>query len=286
LTSLRSKGFAIGCVCLASAMFAMTSALVKFVSDDIPTVEVVLFRCAVAILVTWPVMWRSGASLRTKYPWGHALRTLMGLAGMFGSFYGYAHLPIVTVTAMNFVMPLVLTLLSALVLRERVTPPRIMAVVAGFLGVLVMLRPWQSGGDQLPTGPVLAVLSGVVGWAVAMLTIRRMGALGEASSTIVMWYTLGASFVAAVLSVPVWVTPHGWALVALIGIGLISGLAQIFMTEGYRLAESSLVAPFEYGAIFYSTALSVAIWGQWPDLWSLAGAVILIGSGMVVWRSR
>jgi drug/metabolite transporter (DMT)-like permease len=265
-------------------LFAVTAALVKMVAGDIPTAEIVLFRCAVAALVTWPVMRRSGASLRTRYPLGHALRTAAGLAGMFGAFYGYAHLPIVTVTALGFAMPMVLTILSVIVLHERVTRLRLAAVAVGLVGVLVMLRPWQTDQGQLPTGPVLAVLGGVLGWAVAMLTIRRMGALGESNSTIVMWFTLAAAMVALALTVPVWITPSPLTLLALCGVGVISGVAQLSMTEGYRVGETTLVAPFEYGAILYSTALGVTFWGEWPDLWSVAGAAILIAAGMAVWR--
>ena len=81
-----------------------------------------------------------------------------------------------------------------------------------------------------------------------------------------------------------WVTPNPWQLATLVGAGLMSGLAQWLMTEGYRAAETTLVAPFEYGAIIYASVLGIAIWGEWPDVWSLAGIAVLIASGLYIWH--
>jgi hypothetical protein len=111
---------------------------------------------------------------------------------MFGSFYGYVHLPLATVTALSFTMPFFLAGLSVLMLGERLKRGRMLAMLAGFGGVLVMLRPWQ-GLEQtgLPLVPVLVVLAGALGWALAMITIRRMGENGESGATIVLWFALG-----------------------------------------------------------------------------------------------
>jgi drug/metabolite transporter (DMT)-like permease len=83
--------------------------------------------------------------------------------------------------------------------------------------------------------------------------------------------------------VPVWVNPGWWELLGLVAVGVISAAAQMLMTEGYRSGETSLVAPFEYGAIIYSTVLGLVIWGEVPDLWTLLGIVVLVGAGLVVW---
>ena len=79
-------------------------------------------------------------------------------------------------------------------------------------------------------------------------------------------------------------TPSPWQLVTLVSAGLLSGFAQLLMTEGYRAAETTLVAPFEYGAIIYATMLGIAIWGEWPDLWSLTGVAVPIASGLYIWH--
>jgi drug/metabolite transporter (DMT)-like permease len=111
-----------------------------------------------------------------------------------------------------------------------------------------------------------------------------MGAVGESNVAIVLWFSFGATAMAAVMSVPVWQTPDALQLAALTAVGVITGLAQLLMTEGYRSGEPSMVAPFEYGAILYTTVLGMAIWGEIPDLWNIVGIVIIIVSGLYIWQ--
>lgn len=276
---------AILCVLGASALFTVAAALVKAVAPYVPVAEVVFFRSAVAFVVSLPLIRGQGgwAALRTRRPWGHLGRTAAGLAGMFGSFYGYATLPLATVTALGFAMPLFLTALSVPLLGERVGPRRGAAVLVGLAGVLIMIEPWRSVGG-LPAGPVLVVIFGVGAWALAMISIRRMGQAGERNITIVLLFTLACTVLSGLAVIPVWVTPSGWQWGALVGVGLFSAGAQLLMTEGYRSGEATLLAPFEYGAILYTTVLGLVIWGERPDLGDLAGIAILVGSGLYIWH--
>ncbi len=280
-----ARRHAITCVLSASATFAIGSAVVKALTADFPILEIVAFRSFVAFLALLPVLWRHGglAALATRRPLGHLLRTLCGFVATVTTVYGYAMLPLATVTALGFAMPLFLTVLSIPLLGERVGPRRGGAVLVGLGGVLLMLRPWQTGG-ALPPGPVAIVLAGVVTWALAMISIRRMGAAGERNVTIVAWYSLGTAALAAIGAVPHWIAPTFPQIGALTAAGLLSGVAQLLMTEGYRSGETTLVAPFEYGAILYATILGIALWGEWPDAWSLLGVAVLIGAGLYIWH--
>lgn len=280
----RLRQRAILCVLASSACFTVAAAFVKFIGDAVPTSEVVFFRSAVAALCMVPLMWRAGgwSVLRTRRPLGHAWRLVAGLAGMYGSFYGYARLPLATVTALGFSMPIFLALLSVPLLRERVGPDRGLALAAGLAGVLLVLRPWQGGGG-LPLAPALVVVGGVVFWALAMISIRRMGQSGERNITIVLLFTLGGSAVSGLLCIPVWVAPSGWVLAALVGVGAVSAVAQLLMTEGYRSGEATMLAPFEYGAILYTVLLGFLIWGEAPGAWEFAGIAVLIASGLYAW---
>ena len=277
---------AILCVLGASAFFAVVSGLIKAVASDIPTFEIALFRSAVVGMVIFTMLLRKGGlaqMLRTRNPWGHVMRTGFGFAGMTRSFYGYGHLPLATNTALGFAMPLVLTVLSGPLLGERVGWQRVAAVVAGMAGVLVMVQPWQADADALPIIPVLVVLAGVVCWAFSMISIRRLGASGESNEAIILWFSIGGTLLAALLSVPVWVTPSPVQLVGLVGIGLVSAAAQLLMTEGYRSGEATLVAPFEYGAILYTTIMGMLIWAEFPDAWDGLGIAVIVASGLYVW---
>ncbi len=275
---------AILCVLGSSASFAIAAGLVKAVAPTIPTIEIMFARSLFAFLAMLPLMIRAGgwSALRTRHPFAHAWRTLAGFAGMFGSFYGYAHLPLAMVTALGFAMPVFLGILSVPLLGERVTAGRAISVVAGLFGVLVVLRPWRAEG-ALELGPALVVVGGVIAWAVAMVSIRRMGQAGERNVTVVLWFALATTAISGLLTVPVWVTPSPLVLGVLIAVGVISGAAQLLMTEGYRSGEATMLAPFEYGAILYTTGLGWLFWGEIPGPWETTGILFLIGAGLVTW---
>jgi drug/metabolite transporter (DMT)-like permease len=245
---------------------------------------VVFCRSAFAIPLLLPLLLRAGgaAALRMRRPGLHAIRVVTGLIGMAGAFHGYAVLPLATVTALGFTMPLFLTLLAVPLLGERVGPRRGGAVLVGFGGVLLMALPGgTAGGDTLGTA---AVLAGALAWALSMITIRRMGDAGEANGAIVLWFALGAAAVSGVVALPGWVAPSAaqWALLA--GTGIVSTLAQLMMTEGYRRGEPTLLAPFEYSAILWTTLMGALLWGELPDGWAALGIAVLVASGLYIWR--
>ncbi|MFN7001407.1 MAG: DMT family transporter, partial [Elioraea tepidiphila] len=148
----RRRGRAIAAVVAAAATFAVAAALVKWVAPAIPTIQIVFFRSVVSLIALSPMIRREGGLkvLATRRPGWHVLRTLAGFGGMFTAFYGYATLPLAEVTALGFTMPLFLTALSIPLLGEKVGIRRWSAVIVGFLGVLLILRP---GAGAVPLGP-------------------------------------------------------------------------------------------------------------------------------------
>jgi drug/metabolite transporter (DMT)-like permease len=280
----RARRRAVLLVLGAAAVYSVSAALVKALGTSVPLAQLVFCRNLFAIPILLPLLLRSGgvAALRTARPGLHAIRLAAGLAGMFGAFYGYAHLPLATVTALGFTMPLFLTLLAIPLLGDRVGLRRGTAVAVGFLGVLLMTNP--AGGGRADLLAMGVVLLSAVGWAVAMITIRRMGATGERNVTIVLWFALGSATISAFVAIPgwIWPSPAQWMLLA--GVGAVSALAQIMMTEGYRRGEPTLLAPFEYSAILWTTVAGALLWAEWPDGWDFAGMAVLIGSGLYIWR--
>jgi len=281
-----SRRHAIIYVLSASATFTLGSAVVKALTADFPVLEIVMFRSLVGFVAMLPMILRHGglSALATRRPVGHVMRTVYGFIGTVTSVYGFR-----CAAAGHR---------DRTRLRHATVPHRAVGAAArrtrraaasdrgagGLGGVMVMLRPWHVDADPMPLGAVAIVLSGVVTWALSMINIRRMGEAGERNVTIVAWYSLGTASLAALGCITDWVTPSPWQFAALVSAGLFSGLAQLLMTEGYRAAETTLVAPFEYGAIIYATLLGIAIWGEWPDVWSLVGVAVLIASGLYIWR--
>ena len=196
-------------VLAASATFTLGSALVKALTVDFPVLEIVMFRSIVGFVAMLPMIVRGGglSALKTRRPVGHVMRTVYGFIGTVTSVYGFGVLPLVTVTALGFAMPLFLTIVSVPLLGERVGPRRATAVLVGLVGVMVMLRPWHVDADSMPLGAVAIVLAGVFTWSLSMINIRQMGDAGERNVTIVAWYSLGTAALAAFGCITDWVTP-------------------------------------------------------------------------------
>lgn len=272
---------AIACVGVATFCFAVASVLVKLVSPPIPTMQVVFFRSSIAMLPLLPAMLRAGRRLfQPRHIGWHLARSGLGFVGMSTSFYALPRMALADLTALGFAMPLFLTPLSVLFLGEKVGIRRVAAVLVGFVGVLLIIRPF--GGDELPMLPTTLAMLGTLAWAGSMIAIRRLGALGESNLTIVFWFVVLGSAVSGVLMLPVWVTPSPYEVLLLVGVGLSSGCAQIVMTEAYRQGETTVVAPFEYVAILWAIGLGWSVFGEPPAIEMLSGVVVLVASGLYI----
>lgn len=280
----KARQSAILLVLGSSATFTLAAACVKGLEGAIPLAQLILFRNLFSLPVLLAMVPGAGglSVLRPRQPGWHLARILCGMMGMVGAFVGYTHLPLATATVLGFTMPLFLTALSVVLLRERVGWRRWSAVVVGFAGVALVARP-GFGTEALPAWPVAMVLVGSLAWALAMMTIRRMGQAGENGVTIVLWFAIGSAVLSGLATIPVWVEPDArqWAL--LLAIGLVSAVAQLMMTAAYRRGETTLLAPFEYVALVWTMLLGLAIWGEWPSALDLLGFAVLVGAGLFIW---
>jgi len=231
------------------------------------------------------------AAVRTGRPFGHAGRGLTAICAMFCNFSALARLPVVDATAISFAAPFITVALSALVLKERVRVYRWSAVTAGFVGVLVMLAPRLDFANETAAsaGGAVGALLGIGGaFFNAGSTVQtRHLTKSETTSSIVFYFSLICAF-AGLCTWPFgWNMPDavGWA--ALIGIGICGGLAHIVLTESYRFAPASLVAPFDYTAMLWALVLGYLAFGELPTVLVLVGALIIVAAGLfVIWRER
>jgi drug/metabolite transporter (DMT)-like permease len=277
---------------VASAfLFAVMSVLVRWLGDRYPVGQVVFFRSAFAVLpVVIIYAWRREliAALRIGRPIGHLGRGLTAVGAMFCNFTALALLPVVDATAISFVAPLFAVALSALVLKERVRIYRWSAVFLGFSGVLVMLLPQLDIGRSAASGTV-GVMFGLVGAVFAAGSSIQTRALttSESTSSIVLYFSLICAL-AGLATWPLgWLMPNGPELVALIVIGICGGVAHILLTESYRLAPASLIAPFDYTSMLWALVLGFLVFGEVPSVLVFVGAGIIAAAGLfVIWRER
>ena len=222
-------------------------------------------------------------ALKTQRPWRHLTRSAVGLMGMSGSFLSVAYLPLVQAVTLAFSAPLFMTILSVVLLKERVGWHRWLAVFVGFAGVVIAMRPGDMHGSPLG---VFFGLMGAMGAASAMTSIRSMPR-SESGPTIVFYFTLSCSVVGLASAPFGWITPGPQMLVVMVGTGLIGGIAQLLLTAAARLAPLPILAPFDYTQLIWATGLGYFVWGEQLDGWIIAGAAVIAASGVyIVWREK
>jgi drug/metabolite transporter (DMT)-like permease len=279
--SHHRNGLGIAYRMAAMACVACLSAGVRWTGHrGIPVAEIIFFRNAFAFIPLGLYIWRTTGwtVLKTARPLGHLHRAAVGLVGMICSFNALQHLPLTEATAFTFAAPLFMTALSALMLGEFVGWHRWGAVVVGFIGVLIMVRP--EPGHMNLVGVAFAITA-ALGSALAMVQIRQI-AVTEKGPTIVFYFTLAGTLVGLAGSVFHWVTPDPLTLAVLIAGGVVGGIGQLFLTEAIRVAPVGVVAPFDYSQLIWAAILGFLIWGELPHAMTLAGALVVAASGIYI----
>jgi drug/metabolite transporter (DMT)-like permease len=217
-------------------------------------------------------------SLRTSR-WGwHLLRTFFAAGAMFGFFYGLARMPLVDALTLGFTAPLIVTALSVPILGEHVGWRRWVAVIVGFAGVLIILRP----GTQPIAFAHIAVLFSSFCYACLATTARKL-ADTESSYSLSVYVVTGPLLISSsVLTGGGWQAPdlEGWLLFA--AAGTCSVIAWIGIIGGYRRASPAMLSPFEYTALVGGAIAGYLIWDEVPDRWVTIGALVIIASGLFV----
>ena len=252
----------------------------KGILASYPLEQFVFLRSLIGLLLFLMLARRFGGlgSLLT-HRWGwHLLRTGLATGAMFGFFYGLSKMPLVDALTLGFTAPLMVTALSQPMLGEHVGWRRWCAVLAGFGGVLLILRP---GADGLSPA-MFAVLFAAFCYACLAITARQLAAT-ESTFAMSVYVIAGPLLVSGIVSLDAsWQAPDalGWLLFVLAGACSVG--AWVGIVGGYRLAPPALLAPFEYTALVAGAFAGYLIWDEVPDLWVVAGAATIIASGLYV----
>lgn len=276
------------------AIFVAMSAVIK-AAGPLPAGQIVFFRSFFAMLLIL-VFLGFRKELRTAFhtarPLNHIFRGMVGVAAMGLGFFALTRLPLPEAITLNYAQPLLVVVFSSIFLGETIRIYRWSAVVIGLLGVLIISWPkltlFESGagiGNEEMLG-VLAAIVGAAVSAIAMIVVRSL-VHTERTGTIVLWFSLTAT----ILSLATY--PFGWASLTttqtalLILAGFCGGLGQLLMTEAYRYAEASTVAPFEYTSMILAVGVGYYFFGDLPTIHVLVGGVIVVGAGIfIIWREH
>lgn len=274
---------AIVSMCFAAVlMFPVSNAAAKYLAQDYHLIQIIWFRAAIHVLFLLAIL-APGYGLerlfRTRDLRGQLSRSLVQLAAVATYWLALIWIPITTATAIGFTAPLMVVAFSAPLLGERVGPRRWLAVAAGFVGALIIIRP---GGDV--HWSALLVFAGAALYALFQVQTRRLAAVDEPRTTAI--YTMVVALVVSTFGVPfVWITPASTVdLLVFFGIGVAGALTHIGLIKAFEYGEASLVAPFDYGQLIGATVLGYVIFAELPDLWTWVGAAIIVASGIYVAR--
>jgi drug/metabolite transporter (DMT)-like permease len=276
--------YGIGLMLAAVGLYAWQDAIAKHLAPDYSAIQILFFRAAGSLIVLAPLMVRTGAALGralwiTARPGVMLLRCVSGAVGMGCYIVAYRTMSLADVSAVGFSGVLMVGVLAALVLRERLDGPRWAAIIVGFLGVVIAVRP---GLGVFGDGALWA-FGGAVGFAVMTLTLRVLGRTDHPVA--VTSYFAAFSLLALGALLPaVWRAPDLVGLGLLLTQGALCGAGQVLMASSYRHAPASVVSPFTYTIIIYGLIIGYVWFGDVPDPVMLAGVSVLIASCLYLAR--
>ena len=278
-TQVHAPRIGIACMVASTMFITLNDAAVKWVSTGIPVGEIIFFRGLFALIVTGLFVWRTARldALRVSNVRGIVARASCMVVGTFLFVSGLAVMPLADVVSIVFIGPLLITAMAPLLLGEHVGWHRWSAVGAGFVGMIVMLRPTGGGLYWLALLPVGAAFTG----ALRDIITRRLSAT-DSSLAILIYCT------AAVTAAGLATLPFGWRTPGLLDLALLgfSGLmlfgAHFLMIEAFRYAQVAVVSPFKYVALVWAVMVGYLLWADIPDQWTLTGGGLIIASGLYV----
>lgn len=263
---------------VSTFFFAAMHVIIRHVTEVLHPFEVAFFRNALALIVVVPWFVRYGLQpLRTNHLRLHVFRSLVNVVAMFSFFYALSITPLAEVTALGFAAPIFATVLAALFMGEAVRLRRWTAVIVGFIGTLIILRP---GFEEIGLGQLL-VLNSTIFWAVALMLIKAVGRY-DSSVTIITYMSLLQLPLSLVPALFVWTWPPLDLWPWLLAIGVLGGSAQWLMTESLRVADTSLVMPVDFCKLPWTALLAYLAFAQVPDIFTWLGGAVIFGSAFYI----
>lgn len=264
----------------ASLLFACMGVCVKLGSAQFSAGELVFYRGFISLLLVYGYMRVAGLAPATRHWRTHLTRSIFGFVSLVMYFFSISMISLATAVTLNYTSPLFLALLLAFWQRERIRPLLHLALLAGFVGVVLLLRPaWHS--EQL-AGGLFGLGSGILS-SIAYLNVRTLGELGEPEWRTVFYFSL----ISAIGGLP-WalaaqpfhaIDTHGWLL--LLGVGGFGALAQLCMTRAYKQGKTMVVASFAYTTVIFSSLFGFWLWDERLSLPAVLGICLIIASGVL-----
>lgn len=268
-------------VALSTVGFSVMHALVRYVSDELDPIQISFFRNAFGFIVFAPWLMKYGLGVMYTRRLGmHGLRAVLNVLAMFAFFTALSITPLAQVTALGFTAPIFAALLSVVLLGERFRMRRWAALIVGFAGTLVILRP---GFQTIDLGSVLVLVSAVL-WGITMIVIKVL-ARTESSMTITVYMNLLLTLLSLGPALYVWQTPQPGTWIWLLLIGVLGTLAQVALAQALKETEAGVVMPFDFLKLLWTSILGFVFFTEVPDLFIwLGGAIVFASTTYLAYR--
>jgi drug/metabolite transporter (DMT)-like permease len=270
----------IGLMSLGVFLFCINDAIGKWLVAKYPVGEFLAIRSAATLILLAPFIWTTGRAvfLGAPRPGLQILRIVLGTTEVALFFWAVVYLPLADAITFYLAGPIYVTAFSALLLGEQVGWRRWLAVLAGFVGVLVALRP----SAATLTWPALIALTGSVAFALLMIVTRI---LRDTHDVVLMTNHIVGTFALGAVTTPfAWVTPSPHDLIFLIAIGAISIGAQFSINRSLKLAPASVVVPYQYSMLIWAILFGYFVFGDVPDRFMLIGSAIIVAAGLYIFH--
>jgi drug/metabolite transporter (DMT)-like permease len=279
--SSNSPLYGIGLTIIMTACFSTLDASVKYVTNDL-SLWMVLWGRYVFHFLFIMVFFLRGAPrdvIFTKNLKLQIFRSVLIFCVGVAFWAGLMYLPLADCTAIGFISPLLVTILSVFLLGEKVGFYRWGSVIIGLLGVIFIIRP----GMGIAHWAVILPLFGALFYATVLITTRVLGQ-GENVLATLFYSSVGGLILSSVMVLFFWKTPSPMQWLLLMWLGLLGAVGHFFMIKAFEKAPASLLAPFNYASLIWATLLGFFLFGDLPDAWTLFGAAIIISSGLYLVR--
>lgn len=271
---------------LAAFWFSVMSLLVKLSGQRLGTQQIVLARGVISLLLSYWLLRRVRLSPWGREPWLLLLRGVLGFAALSCFYYGVIHLPLADATVIQYTNPIFTALLAAWLLGERIGWRQGALVLLSMTGVVLMARPSFLFGERTTALDPLVVaiaLTGAILSAGAYVTVRSLGAR-EHPLIIVFYFPLVTVPASLPFAIAGWVWPTSWEWLVLLGVGISTQIGQVYLTRGLQLEPAGRATSVAYLQIVFAGLWGVLFFSEHPGVWSLAGALLILGSTLALGR--
>jgi drug/metabolite transporter (DMT)-like permease len=262
----------------AAVFFATMAGIVRYLGSDVDPIEIAFFRNVFGSLMFVPALMRMGTKpLKTDKLGLLCIRSVCNALSMTLFFMALAAMPLVEVTALNFTIPLWVTIAAGFFLHEKLGAQRWLGLAIGFVGALIILRP---GAGMVDWGALYVLLSAAV-WSIAVVDIKVLSRT-ESAMTITLYGALFNGLLILPAALFVWTWPTWTQLAWLCAMGICGTLDHLLYAQALRLTEANVVTAFDFTRLIWAGLIGAMFFAEFPDIWTFVGAVVIFGSAMWV----